>query len=311
MKVADVIERLNVSSLKNADLKYCFVKYDKGTKVPMRYDGEFARTNVMSDFVSLDEISTSPIKDQFDGLGISVQASNVCGVDIDHCVDVPFDKSTISDFALAIINMFKDWAYVEFSFSGTGIRILFRAENIDDYKTYYYIKNSSIHTEYYQCGSDTDCEKRSNRFLTVTGVSLYDNPIDSNTTHMNIIIMFLNMYMRRPTPLIKSEEASADTIDNRSVSTLKNILFNWMIVDSTLSDLWFHPAPGSGKDESERDYHLCKWIYTNVTKDKSKIKELFEMSDFYKSKDHKHISKWKFNNNRYYEYIYQCLQEGR
>lgn len=309
MKVKDVVERLNSNSLKDANLKYCFVKFDNGTKVPMRYDGNYARTNVMSDFISLDEISSSPVADQFDGLGISVQASNVCGVDIDHCVDVPFDKSTINDFAVAIINMFKDWAYVEFSFSGTGIRILFRAENIEDYSTYYYIKNSSIHVEYYQCGSDN--EKKSNRFLTVTGVTLYDNPIDSKSTHMNIIIMFLNMYMRRATPLNKVSISSTDDVDDRSIMTLKDIVFTRMIVDSTLSDLWFHPAPGSGKDESERDYHLCKWLYTNVTKDKAKIKDLFEMSEFYKSKDRKHISKWKFNNNRYYDYIYRCLKEGR
>ncbi len=309
MKVKEVVERLRNNSLNDANLKYCYVKYDNGTKIPMRYDGKFARTNVLSDFVTLDEIANSPVADRFDGLGISVQASNVCGVDIDHCVDVPFDKSTINDFAKSIISMFKDWAYVEFSFSGTGIRILFRAENIEDYETYYYIKNSTIHTEYYQCGNDG--EKKSNRFLTVTGVSLYDNPIDGKSTHMNIIIMFLNMYMRRSVPLNKAANATPDVVDDRSISTLKNILFNWMIVDSTLSDLWFHPAPGSGKDESERDYHLCKWIYTNVTKDKDKIKDLFEMSEFYKSKDRKHMSKWKFNNNRYYEYIYRCLKEGR
>jgi hypothetical protein len=74
-------------------------------------------------------------------------------------------------------------------------------------------------------------------------------------------------------------------------------------------NLWFTSAPGSGKDESERDYRLVTYIYTNITQSKELIKRIFEESEFFKTKDKKHIYKWTNNNYRYFNYLYKRIQE--
>lgn len=306
MKAKDVIENIRHNELNNANFKYCLVKYINEKKIPFTVEGKWACSNKMEDFVTLDEIEKVENLDQYAGLGTSVQASKVCGVDIDHCVNEPFNKDTINNYARGIIDMFKDFAYIEFSFSGTGIRMFFRDDNVFGHGTIYFIKNESNHTEYYQPG-DEQCGV-SNRFLTVTGVTLYNNPIDSPVKHTEIIKEFLEKYMKRPVPIFKHDYASEEIVDERSIETLKKNLFNWMIIDSNLAELWFHPAPGSGSDESERDFHLCQTIYNKVTKDKDKIRTLFEMSDFYKSKDFKHLKKWEARDHRYYNLIYDRIR---
>ena len=72
-------------------------------------------------------------------------------------------------------------------------------------------------------------------------------------------------------------------------------------------DLWFSIAPGSGKDESERDFQIISYIYEHITKNKTEVKEMFESSPYFKSKDAKHINKWNYDNYRYFDYIWSHL----
>lgn len=297
MKAVEVAERIIEGPLFDANLKYCLV--DKN-KVPFRYDGKNAHPNDVNDFCDIKDIVTSDQITKFPGMGISVQASNVWGIDIDHCVETPFNKDTINDFGKGIVNMFKDFAYIEFSFSGTGLRILFRDKIIDNYEDIYYIKNSKLQVEYYQ-------PSKSNRYLTITGMAIYPNKIDSETTHSNIVYMFLNNYMRRPMSVNNKIDIIKDVSDDRSLEQLLNNIKCCMLADSSLTELWFHHAPGSGSNESECDYYLCNYIYHHITKDKDKIKDLFELSPYFKSKDSKHVYKWNYHDNRYY---YNCIYKS-
>ena len=78
--------------------------------------------------------------------------------------------------------------------------------------------------------------------------------------------------------------------------------------DYNFQDLWFTKAPGSGKDESERDYHLVAYLYENITQDKNLLKQIFESSEFFKTKDWKHVNKWKNQNGRYFNYLYDTIR---
>jgi hypothetical protein len=77
--------------------------------------------------------------------------------------------------------------------------------------------------------------------------------------------------------------------------------------DIEFQDLWFGEAKGSGSTESQDDYHLLCLLYNNVTTDKDKLQELFEMSPYFSTKDYKHLNKWKYGNYRYYNYMYERL----
>lgn len=280
------------------NLKYCLVTKDK---LPYKIDGNLAKPNNVDDFVTLDEIVKNFLlidEEKYKGLGISVQASKIFAIDIDHCFSKPFEKESADERANRIIEIFKDKAYIEFSFSGTGLRILFKSDIISNYSDNYYIKNSNNHIEFYQ-------PTNSYRYVTITGHCLYNNKIDYISNEF-IINNFLNIYMKKELKSfnnIKTVEEETRTYDE----LMKVVRFHY-IKNNNFQELWFTNAPGSGKDESERDYHLVIYLFENITQNKELLKQIFESSPFFKSKDWKHINKWNNQNFRYFNYLYDIIR---
>ena len=297
-----LIETLNdIINTDNEDLlnlKYCLVTKDK---LPYRIDEILARSNHSEDFVNIQEIVSNLETiniENYKGVGISIQASNICAIDVDHCFSSPFDISSGDERAQQLIDKFKNLAYIEFSFSGTGLRILFKSNSIENYSDKYYIKNKNNSIEYYQ-------PNNSYRYVTVTGRCIYNNLIkDINN---DVIIDFLNEYMKKT---IKSYDNIITTseVETRTYEQLMKLVKYRYLKDYNFQDLWFTKAPGSGKDESERDYHLVVYLYENITQDKSLLKQIFESSEFFKTKDWKHINKWKNQNGRYFNYLYDTMR---
>lgn len=296
MSAIETIERILDTKLVYEDLKFCLVD---DYKRPFTINNSMASVNNISDFVNFETLVRNGDLARYAGIGISVQASKVCAVDIDKCVTIPFDVSSINDFALEIIDIFKDFAYIEFSFSGTGIRILFKQPSIDDYSSKYKIKNSYSHLEYYQ-------PNHSNRYVTVTGKYLFNNPLTSNIDYSNVIIEFLEKYMKKLH--YEAQQRIEPSTDNRSIDELMKLVKYHYFNSYNFQDLWFTHAPGSGKDESERDYRLIKYIYKHITQDKSKVKEVFEQSEFFKTKDRKHVFKWTRNDHRYFNLVFDNVK---
>lgn len=288
----------NNEKLSSYDFKCCLVD---SSKHPFRIDGEFARPNHIEDFSSLQELATLSLEklDSYAGIGVSIQASDVCAIDIDHCVDKKFDVNSIDYKARDIIDIFKDFAYIEFSFSGNGIRIFFKAKKIQNYEQCYYTKNSNFNIEYYY-------QEGSARYVTITGQTVYNNDIRQLTDkEQTILLQFLEKYMKRKYKLSSSNDEAIK--DDRSIDELMKKVKYLYLTNNNFQELWFTAAPGSGHDESERDYHLVASLYDYVTKDKDKIKTLFEQSVFFKTKDWKHMNKWNKQNNRYFNYLYDKI----
>lgn len=289
---------INTNNEELLNLKYCLVTKDK---LPYRIDEILARSNHSEDFVNIQEIISNLENiniENYKGVGISIQASNICAIDVDHCFSSPFDITSGDERAQQLINKFKDLAYIEFSFSGTGLRILFKSNLIENYSDKYYIKNKNNSIEYYQ-------PNNSYRYVTVTGRFICNNLIkDINN---DIIIDFLNEYMKK---IIKSYDSIIITneVEIRTYEQLMKIVRYKYLKDYSFQDLWFTKAPGSGKDESERDYHLVAYLYENITQDKNLLKQIFESSEFFKTKDWKHINKWKNQNGRYFNYLYDTMR---
>jgi AAA domain/Primase C terminal 2 (PriCT-2) len=73
------------------------------------------------------EVALQRVKDgALDGFGIAVQGSKIAGIDLDDCYDR--ETGLIEPWALDYVEQFPG-AYVEATVSGTGLRILGRAEN--------------------------------------------------------------------------------------------------------------------------------------------------------------------------------------
>lgn len=295
MSAIDTLEMIANTSLIFEDLRYCLVN---SNKLPFTIYNKIAAVNNKSDFVEFEKLFDCDKLHTYAGIGISIQASEVCAIDIDQCVSTPFEESTINTQAKEIINMFKHFAYIEYSFSGTGIRILFKQKSVEDYSKHYKIKNSKRHLEYYQ-------PNHSNRYVTVTGKYLFNNPLTSDESNFKIVIEFLETYMKKQ---VRKREKVVLTDERCLDELLKKVKYHYFKSHS-FQDLWFTHAPGSGKDESERDYRLVRYLYLNITQDRDKIKELFEMSEFFKTKDKKHILKWERNNYRYFDYIFNHIKE--
>ena len=289
MNALTCIEKLTHTSLINLPLKYCLVTEKK---LPVRYDGTMAHPNDPNDFVELDQLCE--LSKDYAGIGISIQASNIFAIDVDHCFTISNDLNSGDDRAKDFLNIFQDIAYCEFSFSGTGLRILFDADLIKDYTTKYYIKNSKKQVEFYQPST-------SHRYVTLTGNVIADH---FSKIDQSILIKVLDKYMKR----IGKIKENIVEVDDKPIEILQGKVKYLYLTNHRFQDLWFAHAPGSGKDESERDFQILSILYENITHDKNKLKSLFESSPYFKSKDWKHIKKWEQLEYRYFEYVFSQIE---
>lgn len=176
-------------------------------------------------------------------------------VDIDHCVD---ENGNINEMAQDIIKYCD--SYTEYSPSKTGIRIIFKINKEIDTKNYY-INNAKLGLEIY-------ISDKTNKFVTITG-----NKISGDTVKEIDIEPLLNKYMKK----------GGFDIDK----LLKK--------DSKLAELWNKKAPGSHSNESETDMALCCKLAYYLKNNENEIKQVFELSPYYKSKDNDHKKKWSKN----------------
>ena len=136
---------------------FCLWRYEKRngdtTKVPYQISG--LRGDSTNRFAFMDFASTIRHRDGYDGIGIGV-FGDICAIDIDHCVE----HGTLSDMAKDIIARMD--SYTEYSPSGNGVRILFKAALPAYDREGYYINNRRLGLEVYVAGY-------TNRFVTVTG----------------------------------------------------------------------------------------------------------------------------------------------
>lgn len=287
MSSLDVLNDISNSRLINCNqLRYCLVDE---TKVPYKVNGMKARPNQISDFVDLETLVNSDYLTKLKGIGISIQASKVTAIDIDHCIV----DNKLNDLSSKIIEMFKNY-YVEKSFSKTGIRIIFKNSkkiDINSYNEKYKTKNSNLGVEFYS-------PEMNARYVTVTGDYIYNNEVKE--VDIDLVYEFLNQYMKKEIKIKNlSNELEILCFEDIMKKVKKLLLLNDMFQNN-----WFENAPGSNSNESERDASLVHFIKDNLTKDRDMAKKIFEESPFFKSKDEKHLRKWNYNNNSYFDYMW-------
>lgn len=294
--VDTLINIVNNQHLSEYPFRYCLAT---DLKVPYTVKNKIAHPNISRDFVDLDTLIQCNSLDKYDAIGISVQCSNICAIDVDKCFSKKFDISSGDERAKDVIQMFKDKAYIEFSYSGKGLRILFLGENIDNYSDKYYIKNTKTGCEYYQ-------PKNSARYVTLTGKCIHDNSLYL-LRDMTLVYEFLEKYMKKPE--IK-EVKIANKNDEKSLDALMKIVRKHYNLHHEFQELWFneeHYLINDLSQESDTDFKLLRYLYSHVTQDEELLRLVFEKSPYFNTKDEKHKKKWNASNYRYFRYMYQHL----
>lgn len=202
---------------------------------------------------------------QVGGIGLGI-FNGFSAIDIDHCVN----NGKPNQLAQEIIEFCN--SYTEYSPSGTGIRIIFKSLIKID-KNKYYINNAKKGLEIY-------ISDNTNKFVTITGNVLLNEDIKEID-----LTEILEKHMKRSVPLMPTVTPVFNNEVNISIERA-------LTKDSKLYELWNKPASGSHGTESEDDLALCCKLAFYCNGDFNKIKDTFESSPHYRSKDELHLNKW-------------------
>jgi uncharacterized protein (DUF927 family) len=250
---------------------WCGWKYEivngRKTKVPYNLQTlEKAKSNDISTFRDFSFAEDAFTLGGFvDGLGIGI-FNDYSAIDIDHCIT---DDGFLSDAATDICTTMK--SYVEKSPSKTGVRIIFKTNDFVYDKEKYYIKNPNNGIEIYTTGV-------SNRFVTITGDTLYGYPICENQEALQYI---LDKYMLRPTKNTPKQKFDTKT---HIVDIAEDELLSRAMKNYNFSSLFNGNMSAYNNDHSSADLALCNMLAFWTGKDFDKIDRLFKQSQLYREK---------------------------
>ena len=233
------------------------------TKVPYQRNGYGASTTERRHFCGFEEAVR--LSKKYDGIGIGV-FDGYSAVDIDHCVK----NGKLSEMALDIINTMN--SYTEYSPSGEGVRIIFKASPFDYDKEKYYINNRKIRLEVYVSGC-------TNKFVTLTGNVIRNVPVAERTAEIRRV---LESYMLRPQRVNQQpEELCSQT---GSLLSDNEVLEKAMVSKNSakFGALW--NGDFLGKSHSEADLALCSMLAFWCGGDTAQMDRLFRKSAQYRQK---------------------------
>lgn len=222
-----------------------------------------------------------------EGLGIGL-FGNLCGIDIDHAVN---EDGSLSQTAKDIIDYF-DGAYMEYSYSGKGVHILFFCAQQRKYQKYY----TKMGVKQLTAKGITDIEglefyqgRVDNRYLTLTGNIIPQRNKNNYSVTPQKITAFLDKYFIIPVQP-KSHPTSTSSNTKEDLAWARFGLYT--LKDEKFKEAFDKPATGYGGTESEDDLTLaCRaafWTNNNP----EAIRIVFEASPHYKTKDADHLKKW-------------------
>ena len=236
----------------------------KPTKIPYNaLTGKRAETNNPETFGAFDIAEEAYlISCDYNGLGILL-SNGYCAVDIDHCCQ----DGIVSDMAAQIVAKLQ--SYTEYSPSGTGLRIIFKADHFEYDKAKYYLKNPNNGVEVYMCGI-------TNRFVTITGNTAYGYPIRDVS---NELLDVLDTYMLRPTKHAPNSGPPMDALamsDEQVVAkaSARSAKFRKLFLDGDMTDY--------ANDHSSADLALCNMLAFWTGCDEAQMDRIFRKSALYR-----------------------------
>jgi primase-polymerase (primpol)-like protein len=203
--------------------------------------------------------------DDYDGVGIRV-SNGFSAVDIDHCVE----NGVLTDLAMSIIDALQ--SYTEYSPSKSGVRIIFKAPGYQYDSETYYLKNPHNGCEIYVCGA-------TNRFVTITGNTVYDYPVREVTG--NILKPILDEYMLRP---VKQKSSTPAAIPVPAISLSDEQIIFKASANSKFRALFEGDMSDYNNDQSSADLALCNILAFWTGKDAEQMDRIFRQSGLFRDK---------------------------
>lgn len=224
-----------------------------------------AESNNKSTFGTFSEASEMWKHNMCDGIGIHI-SNGFCAIDIDHCIV----DGMLSDTAVDICNIME--SYSEKSPSGEGMRVIFKTSNFEFNKEKYYIKNPKNGVEIYADGV-------TNRFVTITGNSVYNYPIIEDDEALQII---LDKYMVRPTSKYKKSDQNSHICTPINLSEQE--ILNKALTTQSFNSLFNGNMSAYNNDRSSADLALCNMLAFWTGKDPQKMDNIFRQSALMRDK---------------------------
>ena len=245
---------------------FCCWRYEdrdgRKTKVPYcPTTGRAAKSNDRNSFVSYKMLSSAAA---YDGIGVGI-FNGICAIDLDDCVS---DSGYYSETAAEIVALMH--SYTEYSPSGNGLHILFRAEGVRYDTKQYYIMNHHNGIEVYVAGATS-------KYVTLTGNVCESYEFGDRTQELQIL---LDKYMRRPEPAAGNAiNAGNSSLDTEELLRLAKSSKNGAV----FSTLWSGSLDGF-ESQSEADMALCSHLAFWTGKDAEKMDALFRQSGLMREK---------------------------
>ena len=251
--------------------KWCGWKYEtvggRKTKVPYNLQTlEKAKSNddsTFKDFCFAEDAFS--LGGYVDGIGMLI-SNGYSAVDIDHCIT---EDGFLSDAAIDICTAIK--SYAEKSPSNEGVRIIFKTTDLVYDKEKYYIKNPNNGVEIYTAGA-------TNRFVTITGNTIYGYPICENPEALQYV---LDKYMCRP---VKTASKQKITTNTQTFDISEDEILSKAMMNNNFSTLFNGNMIEYNNDHSSADLALCNMLAFWTGKDFNKIDNLFKKSQLYRDK---------------------------
>lgn len=253
---------------------WCCWRYEnregKPTKVPYNpATGRRADSTDKRTFGTFEQACFAADLYGFDGIGVGI-FDGLCAIDIDHCVE----NGVFSDMASEIFGLMN--SYSEFSPSGTGLHIYFRAPGFVYDKAKYYINNQKIGLEVY-------CSGATNKFLTVTGNGLHNAGVNNRVEELKEI---LSRFMCRVVPQNRNTRSeyvppamqislSDDLVIMKARAARNGQLFKQLMDGDTSA---------YDNDDSRADIALCNILAFWCNKDAAQMDRIFRSSGLMRPK---------------------------
>ena len=248
---------------------FCCWRYEtrgtRATKVPYNpKTGGRAQSTNRAAFAPL--AVALPASDRYDGVGVGVFDS-LGAIDIDHCIN---EGGEISALALDVMSAMS--AYTEYSPSGTGLRILFKASGFRYDKARYYINNQNAGLEVYIAGC-------TNKYVTVTGSTLTPGlDLEERGEQLQAV---LEKYMSRPSRSAASHGPSGRDTDLDDTSLIEKAKQGRN--GAAFSLLWEGNTTGY-QSHSEADLALCNALVWWSNGNAEQAERLFRCSGLMREK---------------------------
>jgi len=262
--------------------KFCLWKYEQNkgrwTKVPYqpRATQYGAASTNTAHFTDLREAMNA--RAGFDGIGLGI-FGEVAAIDIDHCIN---DAGELSKLAQTVIETMD--TYTEYSPSGKGIRIIFRAPGFSFDKSRYYINQQDAKDpgEVWetQQGLEVYIAGATNKYVTVTGNTIRAKDAEERSAQVQAI---LDRYMRRQDKAAPSPAPASLPVDvsDRELIDIASRGKNGARFVALYSRGEIEGYPS----QSEADQALMNSLAFYTGKDEARMIELFKSSALYRPKE--------------------------